>query len=180
MWPDGFPTNDYARQARRRARLSQRAFAKKVGVGVATISRIESGSSSPSVALLDRIMAEGGLMLIAVEARETEAGVEGVRFVPPLVELDDDCRDGAERRYPVHLDLVVDPFAHEWWGSVYGLARPPETFRRDPTLRRVRRSVSQEETRHKGPAPRWPAALLIAARKLSNGPAADRPVDPAF
>ena len=171
MWPDGFPIDDYVRQARRRRRLSQRDFAQAVGVGTATISRIESGSCSPTVALADRVLSAGGLILVAVEP----AGDDGVRFVPPLTELNDDCRDGADRRYPAHLDLVVDPFENEWWGGVYGLARPPETFRRDPTLRRVRQSVSREEVRHDGPAPQWPAALLIAARRLSNGPRRQRP-----
>ena len=113
MWPDGFPIDDYVRQARRRRRLSQRDFAQAVGVGTATISRIESGSCSPTVALADRVLSAGGLILVAVEP----AGDDGVRFVPPLTELNDDCRDGADRRYPAHLDLVVDPFENEWWAA---------------------------------------------------------------
>jgi DNA-binding XRE family transcriptional regulator len=42
-------------QARRRAGLSQPALAERVGVGRATIARIEAGGTSPSVALALRI-----------------------------------------------------------------------------------------------------------------------------
>ena len=40
----------------------------------------------------------------------------------------EDTRDGAERRYPSHLDTILDPEPGEWWADIYGLARPPETF----------------------------------------------------
>jgi transcriptional regulator with XRE-family HTH domain len=45
------------RIVRLRHQLSQRALAKKVGVANATISLIESGSTSPSVSALKRILA---------------------------------------------------------------------------------------------------------------------------
>ena len=45
------------RTARLRHQLSQRALAKKAGVANATISLIESGSTSPSVSALKRILA---------------------------------------------------------------------------------------------------------------------------
>jgi hypothetical protein len=47
---------------------------------------------------------------------------------------------------------VVDPLDGEWWGDMYGLTRPSETFYRDPLLRAVRRSISRHEVRHDEPA----------------------------
>lgn len=43
--------------------LSQRAMAKRAGVGSGTISQIESGSTQPSVALLKKILAGVGVNL---------------------------------------------------------------------------------------------------------------------
>lgn len=59
----------------------------------------------------------------------------------------EDLRDGAERRYPAHLDTIVDPRVGEWWGDIYGLSRPPETFRRDRHARDYRRRLSQQSVR---------------------------------
>jgi putative transcriptional regulator len=47
-------------QARDRAGLSQPALAERVGVGRATIARIEAGSTSPSVAVALAISRELG------------------------------------------------------------------------------------------------------------------------
>lgn len=59
----------------------------------------------------------------------------------------DDLRDGANRRYPSHLDVILDPEPGEWWGDLYGLARPPETFYRDRAWRDAKRKRSQWEVR---------------------------------
>jgi hypothetical protein len=59
----------------------------------------------------------------------------------------EDLLDGAERRYPAHLDVIPDPARSEWWGGKYGLARPPETFHRDRALRDEQRKASQWEVR---------------------------------
>jgi hypothetical protein len=61
----------------------------------------------------------------------------------------DDIRDGAERRYPSHLDVVLDPRPGDWWADIYGLARPPETFHRDRARRDAQRRRSQWEVRVK-------------------------------
>jgi glutamate-1-semialdehyde 2,1-aminomutase len=159
MWPEGFPTGDYVRQVRARLGLSQRAFAGRVRVGSATVSRIEAGSLNPGLVLFERLLAAAGLFLVVAEG--TDQGE--LRFVPPLSEFAGDCRDGAERRYPAHLPLIVDPVRGEWWGDVYGLLRPPETFHRNRTHRDVVRSISRWEVRHDGPYPRWPLAVLHAA-----------------
>lgn len=47
-------------QARRRAGLSQQQLAERVGVGRATIARMEGGDTSPSVALALTIARELG------------------------------------------------------------------------------------------------------------------------
>ena len=102
-------------------------------------------------------------MLVVVEEAGSEAGsAAGLRFVPPLLEFGD-CRDGAGRRYPAHLPLVLDPMRGEWWGDVYGLVRPPETYYRSRLLREVRRGQSRWHLRHDGPLPQPPLRLLQAA-----------------
>jgi hypothetical protein len=59
----------------------------------------------------------------------------------------DDTRDGAERRYPSHLDTILDPEPGEWWADIYGLARPPETFHRSREMRDAQRRRSVWEVR---------------------------------
>ncbi len=160
MWPSGFPCGDYVRQVRRRLELSQRALARVARLSPATVARIESGAARPRIPVLERLLGLAGLFLIVVEpVRDGTA----VAFVSPLEEVDGECRDGAERRYPAHLPLIVDPFTGEWWGDVFGLYRPPETFYRNPLLREVRRSMSRYSTRYDGPQPSWPPALVRAA-----------------
>ncbi len=157
MWPQGFPSGDYARQARHRLRLSQREFAAGLDMTQSLLARVESGSTRPRVDVLERLLARAGFVLTVVE------NVGGtLRFVPPLLEWGD-CRDGAGRRYPAHLPLVVDPLEGEWWGDVFGLVRPPETYRRDRQLREVRRAASRWEVRHDRPRPRPPLALFAQA-----------------
>jgi glutamate-1-semialdehyde 2,1-aminomutase len=158
--------------------VSQRGLGRRLRIASATVARIEAGCLRPTVELLERVLAEAGLVLLVAEPVEPHEPGEpgepggdgpGLAFVPPLAEVGGDCRDGADRRYPAHLPLVVDPLDGEWWGDMYGLVRPPETFYRSPVLREVRRSRSQESVRHDGPAPRWPLALLDAAG-LTYGP----------
>jgi hypothetical protein len=72
----------------------------------------------------------------------------------------DETLDGAERRYPAHLDTILDPKYGEWWGDVYGLVRPPETFHRDRARRDAQRRRSQWEVRvakHRGEPPPPPS-----------------------
>lgn len=174
MWPGGFPYDDYVRQARSRAGLSQREFADRAEVGRATVSRAEARSSVPSVAVFERMMSAAGLLLVVAEEVPCAAGGPGerLRVVVPLSEFDGACRDGADRRFPAHLGLIVDPVQGEWWADIYGLLRPPETFHRNQSVRMVQRSLSEWEVRHKGPYPRWPLVLERAAR--GRGP---RPPD---
>lgn len=99
------------RTVRRIADLSQRELARKANVSHSTVARIEAGTVLPSLAMLDRLLAVAGLELAIVD-HEYRLGL-------PMLDRDD-MRDGAERRYPSHLDVILDPRPGEWWGSRYG------------------------------------------------------------
>jgi transcriptional regulator with XRE-family HTH domain len=126
------------RRARRIADLSQRELARAAGVSQSAVSKIEAGALTPSVALFQRILGAAGLWLVVVDAKGC--------VVEPMEDWDD-TRDGAGRRYPSHLDTILDPEPGEWWADKYGLMRPPETFRRDRELRDAQRARSQWEVR---------------------------------
>lgn len=127
------------RAARRRADCSQRELATRAGVSPSTVGRIEAGSLVPGLGMLRRVLAAAGCVLVAVDG----AG----RLVLPMGDDRTDLRDGAGRRYPAHLDTVLDPAPGQWWGDRYGLASPPETFHRDRRARDARRRRSQAEVR---------------------------------
>jgi hypothetical protein len=107
--------------------------------------------------LFQRILAVAGLQLVVVDA--------GRRIVAPMAAWDD-TRDGAERLYPAHLDTILDPEPGEWWADVYGLMRPPETFRRNRKDRDAQRRRSQWEVRvakyRNVPPPPDPRAFRIS------------------
>ncbi|MEV6517084.1 helix-turn-helix transcriptional regulator [Micromonospora chalcea] len=133
-----FPAPGIIRAVRRRADASQRELARFARVHPSTIGRIEAGSLTPSLAMLSRIIGTAGFRLVVVD----EAGT----VLKPMRDRAD-LRDGAERRYPSHLDVVTDPEPGEWWADRYGLARPPETFYRDRAVRDALRRRSQWEVR---------------------------------
>lgn len=120
--------------------MSQREMARSAGVVPSTIGKVEAGAMMPSIALLERILAAAGLYLAVVD--------RGGRIVRPMADFAD-VRDGAGRRYPAHLDTILDPEPGEWWADTYGLARPPETFRRSRAHRDMQRRRSQWEVRVK-------------------------------
>jgi transcriptional regulator with XRE-family HTH domain len=136
--PDALPFAGLVRRARRIADLSQREMARAAGVSQAAVSKIEAGALVPSCALLQRVLGAAGLWLVVVDAQG--------RVVEPMADWPD-VRDGARRRYPSHLDTILDPEPGEWWADVYGLMRPPETFRRDREFRDAQRRRSQWEVR---------------------------------
>ncbi|MEQ3551561.1 helix-turn-helix transcriptional regulator [Pseudonocardia nematodicida] len=128
------------RAVRRRADLSQRQLAELTGLARSTIGRIESRTLAPSLETLGAILAVAGLRLVTVTADN--------ELVTPMADPPtDDLRDGAGRRYPSHLDTIIDPGPGEWWADRYGLARPPETFHRDRALRDAMRRRSVWEVR---------------------------------
>ncbi|MFE7869699.1 helix-turn-helix domain-containing protein [Micromonospora humida] len=133
-----WPAAGIVRAVRRRADASQRELARWAGVHHGTVGRIEAGALTPSIALLRRIIAAAGFRLAVVD--------EFGRVLTPMRDRDD-IRDGAGRRYPSHLDTILDPEPGEWWADVYGLARPPETFYRNRAFRDAMRRRSQWEVR---------------------------------
>jgi hypothetical protein len=80
-------------------------------------------------------------------------------LVIPL-EVWDGVTDLAGRRFPPHLDTILDPVYGEWWADIYGLYRPPETFRRSRAYRDYERRLSRWEVRvaqlRRAPMPRPP------------------------
>lgn len=148
-----WPAAGIVRAVRRRADLSQRELARWAGVHHATIGRIEAGRMVPSIVLLRRIIGVLGCRLAVVD--------EFGRVLKPMQDWQD-TYNGAERRYPSHLDTILDPEPGEWWADIYGLARPPETFYRNRAVRDAMRRRSQWEVRvaqHRHlPRPPWPRA----------------------
>jgi transcriptional regulator with XRE-family HTH domain len=157
--PEGLFVAGVVRRVRRIADMSQRELATAAGTASSTVGRIEAGVLQPSLALLLRVLAVAGLRLVVVDA-------EG-RVVQPMAD-GDDTRDAAERRYPSHLDTILDPEPGEWWGDVYGLMHPPETFHRDRARRDMQRTRSRWEVRvakyRSVPPPPDPRAPRWAAR----------------
>ncbi|MFF5178596.1 multiprotein-bridging factor 1 family protein [Micromonospora sp. NPDC000316] len=133
-----YPIAGLVRRARRIVRLSQHQMARFAKVSPSTVGRVEAGSLVPSLAVLERLLGAAGLYLVVVDQ-------EG-RVVQPMADRED-VHDGAGRRYPTHLDTILDPQPGEWWGDIYGLARPPETYRRSSADREARRRRSQWEVR---------------------------------
>jgi transcriptional regulator with XRE-family HTH domain len=134
----GYPIPGLLRRARRLADLSQRQLAVRARVSQSTVARIESGDLTPSLNMFHQLLAAAGLHLVVVDGRG--------RVVLPIRESEE-TRDGAGRRYPSHLDTILDPRPGEWWADWYGLARPPETFRRNRYLRDQLRERSRWEVR---------------------------------
>lgn len=133
-----FPIAGLVRRARRMVGVSQLRMARFAKVAPSTVSRVEAGTLTPSLAVLERLLGAAGLYLVVVD--------QGGRIIQPM-ETWDDTRDGAGRRYPAHLDTIIEPEPGEWWGDIYGLARPPETYHRCPVDREERRRRSEWEVR---------------------------------
>lgn len=170
MSDGGVKIGDYAlseliRQVRRQADFSQRELAKHAGVSASSISGIETGRETPSLAVLQRILHAANFRLVVVD--------EDGRTVLPL-QTWQDTADGAGRRYPAHLDTIIDPEFGEWWADGYGLARPPETFRRDRAIRDFERSRSRWEVRvaqlRSEPPPRAPVTSPCSPHEDDGDP----------
>lgn len=148
----GYALDEIIRRVRRKADFSQRELARWAHVSAATIAGIESGTRTPSLALLQQVLHAANAQLAVVDASG--------HLVAPL-QVWSDVRDLAGRRFPAHLDTILDPRPGEWWADGFGLARPPETFRRNRVLRDYERRMSRWEVRVKqyrsAPAPRLPA-----------------------
>ncbi|MEH1167183.1 helix-turn-helix transcriptional regulator [Micromonospora sp. CPCC 205539] len=133
-----FPIAGLVRRARRLVRLSQHQMARFAKVAPSTVGRVEAGSLTPSLVVLERLLGAAGLRLAVVD--------QDGRVIQPMADRED-IHDGAGRRYPSHLDTILDPEPGEWWADIYGLARPPETYHRSSADREARRRRSQWEVR---------------------------------
>jgi transcriptional regulator with XRE-family HTH domain len=137
-----FDAGDYLRKVRRVADLSQRELAKVSCVPRSAIERIESGALDPRIGQLGQLLALLRWRLVVID--------DNHHLVLPLVEFEHNMRDGADRRFPAHLDVVVDPQNGEWWADMYGMSRPPETFGRNRAIRDEQRARSQYDL-YRGP-----------------------------
>jgi HTH-type transcriptional regulator/antitoxin HipB len=86
----------YVTAVRRRADLSQRELAERVGVSQSTVARWELDGPAPTVRVLERVLRVSGLRLAVVD--------EDGSVVPPLGH--GGVRDNGGRRFPAHLDVV--------------------------------------------------------------------------
>jgi transcriptional regulator with XRE-family HTH domain len=135
--PSTFDLAGYVRRVRRTADLSQRELAQVVAISISSIRRMETDAMDPRLSQLNQLLSLVGWRLAVVD--------ENRREIRPMLELDGDLRDGADRHYPAHLDLILDPDIGQWWADIYGLAAPPETFARSRATRDWRRARSQWE-----------------------------------
>jgi transcriptional regulator with XRE-family HTH domain len=134
----GYSLRGLVRRVRRSSGLSQRELATHAGVAPSLIAAIENGSKLPGLRTLQRIFNTAGSGLAVLDGDD--------RLVVPLM-IWGGVRDGAGRRYPAHLDTIVDPEGGEWWATRFGLAKPPETFRRARVVRDYERRLSQWQVR---------------------------------
>jgi transcriptional regulator with XRE-family HTH domain len=159
----GYPLDTIVRRVRRTADFSQRELARYAGLSAATIAAIETGAQTPSLQSLQRVLNAANYQLVVVD-------VDG-RLVAPL-EVWQDVADGSGRRYPAHLDTILDPEFGDWWADGYGLARPPETFRRNRRYRDYERRRSQWQVRvaqlRNAPPPRLPPNWKAGDEWLSD------------
>lgn len=162
-----YPASGLIRRARRMRDLSQRELASLSGVPQSTVGRVESGTLTPSLKVLQRLLSACDLHLVVVDR-------DG-RVVQPMRDLED-IRDFGGRRYPAHLNTILDPRPGEWWADQYGLARPPETFHRDQARRRIRQARSRWEVRVKQlrNAPEPPSVEDLALREKAQQEWAER------
>ena len=136
-----FPVAGVLRRARRVADLSQRELAKKARLHHGVVARIEAGRSQPSVALLDRLLAVAGVMLVPVVI---DTGDE-LGAMPAQT-----MRDAADRYFPSHLDVrrTSGPGSLMWWNWWYIPGRRPDkplaSFRRNRKRRDNDRKYQQQ------------------------------------
>jgi transcriptional regulator with XRE-family HTH domain len=148
----GYPLTGILRRVRRAADFSQRELAQHAKVSASAVAAMETGAITPSLRTLQRLLEAAKYQLVVVDA----AG----RLVLPL-EVWPEVADGAGRRFPAHLDTILDPEFGEWWADGYGLTRPPETFRRNRTYRDYLRRLSRWDVRATKPPFRPPPRLPI-------------------
>jgi transcriptional regulator with XRE-family HTH domain len=108
------------RRIRRLADLSQRELAEACGISQSSVAKAEAGRRGLTIDVLVRLAALAGLRLALLDP----AG----REVSPMAA--DAVRDGADRRFPAHLDTRFGD--EDWWHGPerYSRVQPRYTFDR--------------------------------------------------
>ena len=143
------------RRIRRLADLSQRELAEACGISQSSVAKAETGRRGLTVAVLVRLAALAGLRLALLDA----AGHE----VPPMAA--DAVRDGANRRFPAHLDTRFGD--EDWWHGPerYSRVQPWYTFDRLRHTRDHWRSRTGTPEDHQLPRPGDSPSERRAARQ---------------
>jgi transcriptional regulator with XRE-family HTH domain len=143
------------RRIRRLADLSQRDLALALGVSKSSVGGAEAGTSGMDARILDRAAEVAGLRLALVD----EAGDEVSPMAPDAV------RDGANRRFPAHLDTRFGD--EDWWHGLerYSRLQPWYTFDRLRHTRDQWRSRAGTPEDHHLPQPGDSPSERRAARQ---------------
>jgi HTH-type transcriptional regulator/antitoxin HipB len=145
-------------RVRRRADLSQRDLAARVGLAPASVARIESGTGLPSLATLSRILELSGLRLAVLDSSGQE-----VEPVPV-----DGVRDNQGRRFPAHLDVAPpDEVPYERWAYPRYDRRPARGWY---GLRPARDRALAAGPRRERPADHPTEGELETRARLMRGP----------
>lgn len=75
------------REARRRARLSQRELARRAGTAQSVVARIERGQTDPATETLERLLHEAGFRLSVELVPRREAVSHMLADVPRILSL---------------------------------------------------------------------------------------------
>lgn len=152
---DSFDLPGALRRIRRRADLSQRDLAARLGISPSCVSKAEAGRQPLRLDLLVAAAALAGLRLALLDAD----GQELVGMTRRAV------RDGAGRLFPAHLDTRYGD--DDWWHGPHRYDRPQPwyTFDRSRGLRDHYREVSGTPADHQLPQPGDAPEERRAARK---------------
>ncbi|MGY2001739.1 helix-turn-helix domain-containing protein [Blastococcus sp. SYSU DS1024] len=118
--PGEFDLCGLLRRIRRRAELSQRELAARLGVSKSTVAAVESGTTGMDARLVAAAARLGGLRLglLDDEGRPVAGMAAGT------------VRDGAGRRFPAHLDTMLSEERAWRWEHQPRLRQPTYTFDR--------------------------------------------------
>ncbi|WP_208008589.1 helix-turn-helix domain-containing protein [Agromyces protaetiae] len=87
------------RSVRRRADLSQRELAARLGLDRSQVARVEAGRRRLTIEELERVLAIAGMRLAVVDSEDRPVELDG----------DPEVRDRGGRRFPAHLDVRYFP-----------------------------------------------------------------------
>ena len=140
----GWDLSGLVRRIRRRADVSQRELAERLGVSKSRIAAAETGHAGLDVRLVAEAAALAGLRLALVDEAGEDVGAMS----------SDAVRDRGDRRFPAHLDTRYGD--DRWWHDLeprYGRARPWYTFDRSRNRRDAFRRSGGTPADHQLPQP---------------------------